>query len=95
MRMDLPSCGFRDCRKCFDGNCRSIEDYRKCEFAIDRSKLRAYEEAEDQPKANGLDSVIAELRQSTGRKTQFEQGFHSALDEIESYGKAIEHVTVN
>lgn len=43
MRIDLPQCGFRDCRKCFDGNCRSIDDYRKCEFAIDRSKLRAYE----------------------------------------------------
>lgn len=30
---------------------------------------------------------ICELRQTMGNKTQFEQGFHFALGEIENYGK--------
>lgn len=44
MRMDLPQCNFKNCRKYFDGNCRSIDDYRGCEFAIQKSQLKAYKE---------------------------------------------------
>lgn len=44
MRIDLPQCGFKNCRKCFDGNCKSVEEYRCCEYAIKVSRLRAYEE---------------------------------------------------
>lgn len=42
-KIDLPACGFKDCRKCFDGNCRSTEDYRSCDYAIKKSQLNAYQ----------------------------------------------------
>ena len=30
MRIDLPSCGFRNCKYHFDGNCTKISEYDKC-----------------------------------------------------------------
>ncbi len=30
MRIDLPSCGFRNCRYHFDGNCTKLSEYNKC-----------------------------------------------------------------
>ena len=30
MRIDLPSCGFRNCRYHFDGNCAKFSEYNKC-----------------------------------------------------------------
>lgn len=32
MRIDLPGCSFKDCRKNFDGNCMKKDGQDKCEF---------------------------------------------------------------
>lgn len=32
MRIDLPTCGFKNCRYCFDGNCKSKLEYERCEY---------------------------------------------------------------
>ena len=33
MRIDLPQCNLKNCRKCFDGNCTDKVEYERCEFA--------------------------------------------------------------
>lgn len=33
MRIDLPQCNLKNCRKCFDGNCTDKVEYEKCEYA--------------------------------------------------------------
>lgn len=45
--------------------------------------------------AYDIDNILNELKQSMECKTQFEQGFHHALDEIRNFGKAVEHISVN
>lgn len=30
MLIDKPRCNFKDCRYCFDGNCRSADRYENC-----------------------------------------------------------------
>lgn len=42
MRIDLPTCGFKNCRHCFDGNCRSKLEYARCEYQA----LKAEKEVE-------------------------------------------------
>ena len=37
MRIDLPQCNFKDCRRCFDGNCNSKEAFRNCKYQQLRS----------------------------------------------------------
>ena len=32
MRIDLPTCGFKSCRYCFDGNCTKKVEYDRCEY---------------------------------------------------------------
>ncbi|MBQ7818500.1 MAG: hypothetical protein IJ341_02265 [Bacteroidales bacterium] len=32
MRIDLPGCDFKNCRFCFDGNCRSKEKFDNCDY---------------------------------------------------------------
>lgn len=32
MRIDLPCCPFKNCKNCFDGNCKSKIEYERCEF---------------------------------------------------------------
>ena len=32
MRIDLPCCGFKNCRHCFDGNCTKPSEQGKCEY---------------------------------------------------------------
>ena len=32
MRIDLPYCGFKNCRYCFDGNCMKPSELEKCEY---------------------------------------------------------------
>ena len=32
MRIDLPCCGFKNCRYCFDGNCTKPSKLEKCEY---------------------------------------------------------------
>ena len=32
MRIDLPCCGFKNCRYCFDGNCMKPSKQEKCEY---------------------------------------------------------------
>ena len=41
MRIDLPSCGFRNCRYHFDGNCTKKVEYEKC---IMKDMLKAYDD---------------------------------------------------
>lgn len=33
MRIDLPQCGFKNCKYQFDGNCNDIKQFDKCLFA--------------------------------------------------------------
>ena len=32
MRIDLPTCGFHNCRYYFDGNCKNKIEYEKCDY---------------------------------------------------------------
>lgn len=32
MRIDLPCCGFKNCRYQFDGNCTNKKEYERCEY---------------------------------------------------------------
>ena len=32
MRIDLPCCGFKNCRRYFDGNCMKSSEQEKCEY---------------------------------------------------------------
>lgn len=32
VRIDLPCCPFKNCKHCFDGNCKSKIEYERCEF---------------------------------------------------------------
>jgi hypothetical protein len=49
MRIDLPQCSFKDCRKCFDGNCLATKEYREgCEYLIAQNELYSYRKAEEQ-----------------------------------------------
>lgn len=32
MRIDLPQCDFKNCRRCFDGNCNSKMAFRDCQY---------------------------------------------------------------
>ena len=32
MRMNQPGCNFKNCRFCFDGNCRSKEKFDNCDY---------------------------------------------------------------
>jgi len=44
MRIDLPQCGLKTCRNCFDGNCKSKSDYDKCDYTYDKNRLAELEE---------------------------------------------------
>ena len=44
MQMQVPNCDFIDCKKCIAGNCKSLDDYRNCIYAINKSMLKAYQE---------------------------------------------------
>lgn len=44
MQIQVPSCDFTDCKKCLAGNCKSLDDYRNCKYAINKSMLKAYQE---------------------------------------------------
>lgn len=39
MRIDLPCCGFKNCRYQFDGNCTNKNKYEKCEYQYLVSQL--------------------------------------------------------
>jgi len=32
VRIDLPQCDFKNCRRCFDGNCNSKMAFRDCQY---------------------------------------------------------------
>lgn len=32
MRIDLPTCGFKNCRYYFDGNCKNKNEYEQCDY---------------------------------------------------------------
>ena len=40
MRIDLPTCGFKSCRYCFDGNCTNKVKYNKCEYKMQSIVVR-------------------------------------------------------
>lgn len=44
MQIQVPTCNFGDCKKCFNGSCKSLDDYRDCEYVINKSMLKAYQE---------------------------------------------------
>lgn len=39
MRIDLPQCDLKDCRRCFDGNCNSKEAFRYCQYQQLKTKV--------------------------------------------------------
>lgn len=39
MRIELPFCGFHNCRHYFDGNCSKKIEYEKCEYRIARDNI--------------------------------------------------------
>lgn len=42
MRIDLPTCGFKSCRYCFDGNCTNKVEYDRCEYREYKDSLRVH-----------------------------------------------------
>lgn len=42
MRIDLPTCGFKSCRYCFDGNCTKKVEYDRCEYREYKNSLRVH-----------------------------------------------------
>lgn len=48
MRIDLPQCNLKTCRNCFDGNCKSKNDYDKCDYAYDKNRLAELEDKLEQ-----------------------------------------------
>lgn len=38
MRIDLPTCGLKTCKYCFDGNCVDKRSYDRCEFTLLKNK---------------------------------------------------------
>lgn len=42
MRIDLPTCGFKPCRYCFDGNCTKKVEYDRCEYREYKNSLRVH-----------------------------------------------------
>ena len=42
MRIDLPTCGFKPCRYCFDGNCTNKVEYDRCEYREYKNSLQAH-----------------------------------------------------
>ena len=48
MRIDLPTCGFKPCRYCFDGNCTNKVEYDRCEYREYKDSLQVYGQWEGQ-----------------------------------------------
>lgn len=42
MRIDLPTCGFKLCRYCFDGNCTKKVEYDRCEYREYKDSLQLH-----------------------------------------------------
>ena len=42
MRIDLPTCGFKSCRYCFDGNCTKRVEYDRCEYRAYKGSLQVH-----------------------------------------------------
>lgn len=42
MRIDLPTCGFKPCRYCFDGNCTNKVEYDRCEYREYKDYLQVH-----------------------------------------------------
>lgn len=42
MRIDLPTCGFKLCRYCFDGNCINKVEYDRCEYRAYKDSLQVH-----------------------------------------------------
>lgn len=40
MRIDLPTCGLKTCKYCFDGSCMDKNEYSKCEFRFLKDRER-------------------------------------------------------
>lgn len=40
MRIDLPTCGFKPCRYCYDGNCTKRVEYDRCEYREYKDSLQ-------------------------------------------------------
>ena len=59
MRIDLPTCGFKSCRYCFDGNCTKRVEYDRCEYRAYKDSLQVHgqwETSSDRP-----DSLICSV----------------------------------
>ena len=65
MRIDLPTCGFKNCRFYFDGNCKSKIEYEKCDYVYFKNYIY-YTDNLDKLKGTGIDSNrIAEAVERT------------------------------
>lgn len=42
MRIDLPTCGFKSCRYCFDSNCTNRVEYNMCEYREYKDSLQSH-----------------------------------------------------
>ena len=43
MRIELPTCGFKNCKYYFDGNCTNKIEYHKCEYGFLKYFAHTYE----------------------------------------------------
>lgn len=61
-------------------------------IAVDINRMIEY--VEQMPTAFDVDKAVADLGALMGKNSAFEQGFHSALEEIQTYGRPVAHHTV-
>lgn len=61
-------------------------------IAVDINRLIEY--VEQMPTAFDVDEAVADLGALMGKNSAFERGFHSALEEIQTYGRPVVHHTV-
>jgi hypothetical protein len=81
-------CDYRFCTKFYTG----IYIPNSIMIQLKREK---YEENHIIYTAYDINATVDELAKAVGNKTQFEQGFNSALNEVRNYGKTVEHISVN
>jgi len=59
MRIDLPTCGFKSCRYCFDGNCTKKVEYDRCEYREYKDSLQVHARWIERPSLHAMEGISA------------------------------------
>lgn len=88
MRIDLPGCGFKNCRFSFDGNCTKKVEYERCEYRIAKDEI-----AEAEPVRSGRRGMCKTHDNGYGRINLYSGGgWQTAICKgVENYEMVISH----